>query len=157
MIEVLCQAGADVNYQRTEGITPLFVNLEKPDTLRMLLRFGADPSIRLRSSASISYQRQEPEKLILLEEEALFKAERNVNGWEVQYRESARLLRDARLLRPRLRRIFSLRALCQRGRAGPTSVTPAMFAWLVGAAPPRPARLVCEYWLGEPPRRRRSE
>ena len=95
--------------------------------------------------------------MILLEEEALFKAERNVNGWEVQYRESARLLRDARLLRPRLHGIFTLRALCQRGRAGPTSVTPAMFAWLVGAAPPRPARLVCEYWLGEPPRRRRSE
>ena len=118
---------------------------------------GADPSIRLRSTASISYQRHDPENLILLEEEALFKAERNVNGWEVQYRESARLLRDARLLRPRLHGIFTLRALCQRGRAAPTSVTPAMFAWLVGAAPPRPARLVCEYWLGEPPRRRRSE
>ena len=124
---------------------------------RVLLRFGADPSIRLRSSASISYQRQDPEKLILLEEEALFKAERNVNGWEVQYRESARLLRDARLLRPRLHGIFTLRALCQRDRAARTSATPAMFAWLVGAAPPRPARLVCEYWLGEPPRRRRGE
>ena len=105
----------------------------------------------------LGYPGPEAGKLNLLEEAALFKAERNLNGRVVEYRESARLLRDARLLRPRLRRIFSLRALCQRDRAGPTSVTPAMFAWLVAAAPPRPARLVCEYWLGEPPRRRRSE
>ena len=96
---------------------------------------------------------------ILLEEEALFRAgnPEKALGKENQLRKTARLLRDARLLRPRLHGIFTLRALCQRGRAGATSVTPAMFAWLVGAAPPRPARLVCEYWLGKPPRRRRSE
>ena len=110
--------------------------------------------------------------MILLEEEALFKAERNVNGWEVQYRESARLLRDARLLRPRLRGVFALRALVHRGRATPTSETPEGFALLFFAPTSRPrtraawrrappglpdplAHLVCKFWLGDPPRRRR--
>ena len=91
-------------------------------------------------------------------------------------RESVRLLRDARLLRPRLRGVFALRALCHRGRAAPTSATPTAFARLIGSAPaskprtraaakirsspglPDPlAHLVCKFWLGEPPRRRRAE
>jgi len=153
MIEVLCQAGADVNYQRTEGITPLFVSLEEPDTLRALLRFGADPSIRVRSTL---YQSSEPEKLNLLEEAALFKAGRNINGREVEYFKSARLLWNARLLRPRLRGVFALRALIHRGRAVPTSETPEVVARLVGGSLPDPlAHLVCKFWLGEPPRRRR--
>ena len=105
----------------------------------------------------LGYPGPEAGKLNLLEEAALFKAERNLNGRVVEYRESARLLRDARLLRPRLRRIFSLRALCQRGRAGPTSKTPEVVARLISGSLPDPlAHLVCKFWLGEPPRRRRS-
>ena len=91
-----------------------------------------------------------------------------------EYRESARLLRDARLLRPRLRSVFALRALCTRGRAWPTPATPAAFARLIGGGTSRPrtraaakvpaspglpdplAHLVCKFWLGEPPRRRRA-
>ena len=84
--------------------------------------------------------------------------------------------RDARLLRPRLRQIFALRALCHRGRAAPTSATPSAFARLIGSAPaskprtraaakirsspglPDPlAHLVCKFWLGSPPRRRRVD
>ena len=87
--------------------------------------------------------------------------------------ELVRLLRDARLLRPRLRGVFALRALCHRGRAAPTAATPAAFARLIGSAPasqpktraaaakirsspglPDPlAHLVCKFWLGSPPRR----
>ena len=113
----------------------------------------------------------------LLEEAVLFKAERNINGRGAEYRESARLLRDARLLRPRLRGVFALRALVHRGRATLTSETPAAFARLIGggttsqprtraaakvpASPGLPdplAHLVCKFWLGEPQRRRyRSE
>ena len=112
----------------------------------------------------------------LLEEAVLFKAERNINGRGAEYRESARLLRDARLLRPRLRGVFALRALVHRGRATLTSETPAAFARLIGGGTSRPrtrasakvlsspglpdplAHLVCKFWLGEPPRRRyRSE
>ena len=52
-----------------------------------------------------------------------------------RFRESLPLLRDARLLRPRLRQIFALRALCHRGRAAPTSETPSAFARLIGSAP----------------------
>ena len=111
----------------------------------------------------------------LLEEAVLFKAERNFNGREVEYRESARLLRDARLLQLQLRfrAIFALRTLCDRGRASPTTETPAAFARLIGgrsrprtraaanlvASPGLPdplAHLVCKFWLGEPPRRRRA-
>ena len=87
-------------------------------------------------------------------------------------RESARMLKEARLLRPRLRAIFALRALCHRGRAAPTTETPAAFARLIGGGTSRPrtraaakvpaspglpdplAHLVCKFWLGEPPRRR---
>ena len=92
----------------------------------------------------------------------------------VLIRESAVILRDARLLRPRLRGVFALRALCDRGRAAPTSETPAAFARLIGGGTSRPrtraaakvpaspglpdplAHLVCKFWLGEPPRRRRA-
>ena len=88
--------------------------------------------------------------------------------------EAVYLLREARLLRPRLRGVFALRALCHRGRAAPTSATPSAFARLIGSAPaskprtraaakvrsspglPDPlAHLVCKFWLGSPPRRRR--
>jgi len=96
---------------------------------------------------------------------------RRALGREVEFRESARILRDARLLRPRLRGIFALRALCHRGRATPTSETPEGFALLFFAPTSRPrtraawrrappglpdplAHLVCKFWLGEPPRRR---
>ena len=82
-------------------------------------------------------------------------------------------LPDARLLRPRLQGIFSLRALCHRGRAAPTLETPPAFTRLIGGSAPasRPrtraakvlaspglpdplAHHVCKFWLGEPPRRR---
>ena len=84
------------------------------------------------------------------------------------------ILREARLLRPRLRGVFALRALVHRGRASPTSETPAAFARLIGGGTSRPrtraeakilappglpdplAHLVCKFWLGEPPRRRRA-
>ena len=90
-------------------------------------------------------------------------------------RESARMLKEARLLRPRLRALFALRTLCERGRAAPTPETPAAFARLIGGGTSRPrtraaakvpaspglpdplAHLVCKFWLGDPPRRRRSE
>ena len=87
------------------------------------------------------------------------------------FRESARLIRDARLLRPRIRGVFALRALCHRGRAGPTAETPEAFARLIGGGTSRPrtraaaktlappglpdplAHLVCKFWLGEPPKK----
>ena len=93
------------------------------------------------------------------------------------YDESFRLLRDARLLRPRLRGLFALRTLVLRGRAAPTAETPEASSRLIGSAPasqpktraaaaakvpaspglPDPlAHLVCKFWLGEPPRRRRA-
>ena len=90
-----------------------------------------------------------------------------------EFRESARLIKDARLLRPRLRGVFALRALCTRGRAWPTPATPGAFARLIGGGTSRRPRtraaskvpvspglpdplahLVCKFWLGEPPRRR---
>ena len=74
------------------------------------------------------------------------------------YSESACLLTNARMLRPRLRGVFALRALVHRGRAKPTSETPEVIARLVGGSLPDPlAHLVCKFWLGEPPRRCRSE
>ena len=162
MVEMLCQAGADPNYRRynrhnQDNNSPnyaLCFCLKRPGIVRTLLRFGADPSIRCYHLDG--YRNPEAVKLNLLEEAALFKAEHLSlsRGREVELRESARLLKDARMLRPRLRGIFRLRALCHRDRAARTSATPAMFAWLVGAAPPRPARLVCEYWLGAPIRRK---
>ena len=125
----------------------------------MLLNFGADPSQKGRSNG-----------------EWITPEERVVRyRYGERARESARLLRDARLLRPRLRQIFALRALCHCGRAAPTSATPSAFARLIGSAPasqpktraaaakirsspglPDPlAHLVCKFWLGSPPRRRR--
>ena len=77
---------------------------------------------------------------------------------EDAYRKSAVILRDARLLRPRLRGVFALRALVHRGRAKPTSKTPEVVARLIGGSLPDPlTHLVCKFWLGDPPRRRRSE
>ena len=121
----------------------------------MLLRFGADPSQKGRSTFG-------GDDLFTPE----VKAARG--GYDVSFR----LLRDARLLRPRLRGVFALRALCHRGRAAPTSETPSAFARLIGSAPaskprtraaakirsspglPDPlAHLVCLFWLGRPPRR----
>ena len=110
--------------------------------------------------------------LVTPEEEAL----RWVNshyepGDEADYRESARLLAAPRLLRPRLRGIFSLRTLVLRGRAAPTAETPAAFARLIVRGTSRPrtraaaktlpspglpdplAHHVCKFWLGEPPKK----
>ena len=171
MCEVLCAAGADPNYTRlgfeSGGVArcpdfPLWVCLTSPATVRVLLRFGADPSRKCRSHFGGD--------LVTPEEEAL----RWVNshyepGDEADYRESARLLAAPRLLRPRLRSVFALRALCHRGRASPTTETPAAFARLIGGGTPRPrtraaakkaspglpdplAHLVCKFWLGEPPK-----
>ena len=115
--------------------------------------------------------------MVLPEVEALRRANRDETFWnrgqKAAFRESAVILRDARLLRPRLRGVFALRALCDRGRAAPTSETPTAFARLIGgrsrpktraaanvvASPGLPdplAHLVCKFWLGEPPRRRRA-
>ena len=76
------------------------------------------------------------------------------------------------MLRPRLRGIFALRTLVLRGRASPTTETPAAFARLIVRGTSRPrtraaaktlpspglpdalAHHVCKFWLGEPPRRR---
>ena len=103
--------------------------------------------------------------------EALKEADRSVFGKERELRETARILRDARLLRPRLRGVFALRALCHRGRAAPTAETPAAFARLIGGGTSRPrtraaaktlpspglpdpiAHLVCKFWLGDPPKK----
>ena len=80
------------------------------------------------------------------------------------------MLADARLLRPRLRGVFALRALVLRGRAVQTSATPGKFTALEDffaqrrlraaakllASPDLPdpvAHLVCKFWLGSPPRR----
>ena len=113
-------------------------------------------------------------EMVSLEDEALFRAEHSDHalGRETELRETARLLKDARLLRPRLRAVFALRALVHRGRAAPTPETPVAFARLIGGGTSRPrtraaanvlaspglpdplAHLVCKFWLGDPPRRR---
>ena len=83
---------------------------------------------------------------------------------------SVRLLADARLLQPRLRGVFALRALVLRSRAAQKSATPRKFAapgdffaqrrlraaakLLASPDLPDPvAHLVCKFWLGRPPRR----
>ena len=150
--------------------------ISDPGTIRVLLRFGADPSLKCRSEFGGG-------ELITPEEEASRRIHPRFAS-AGRLRESLRLLRDARLLRPRLRQIFALRALCHRGRAAPTPDTPAAFARLIGSAPasqprtraatrvragtrartrakipsspglPDPlAHLVCLFWLGRPPRR----
>ena len=187
IIRLLCQAGANVNYRRSPspcGVFdfPLCLCLGCPAAVRELLRFGADPSMKCELA-----QYEEPEtdeediyELVLLEEEALRQADKISSDPDPhpddpppsRLRESARMLRDARLLRPRLRGVFALRALCHRGRAGPTAETPEAFARLIGGGTSRPrtraaaktlappglpaplAHLVCKFWLGEPPRRR---
>ena len=156
LCKVLCEAGADPNYKREEGDFPLWVACENPATLRVLLSFGADPSQRLSIyPGTARAEMRLPE----------------VNAARGGFDESFRLLRDARLLRPRLRAIFALRALCHRGRAAPTAATPSAFARLIGGGLSRPrtraaaktpaapglpdplAHLVCKFWLGSPPRR----
>ena len=157
LCKLLCEAGADPNYTRPGSDFPLWIACEDPATVRVLLSYGADPSQR----CSI-YEGTERAEMCLPE----------VNAERGGYDVSARLMRDARLLRPRLRQIFALRALCHRGRAAPTSATPSAFARLIGSAPaskprtraaakvrsspglPDPlAHLVCKFWLGSPPRR----
>ena len=173
LCEVFCAAGADPNYTRLRfdrGVArcadfPLWKCLTSPATVRVLLRFGADPSRKCSSHFGGD--------LVTPEEEAL----RWVNshyepGDEADYRESASLLAAPRLLRPRRRGIFALRTLVLRGRASPTTETPAAFARLIVRGTSRPrtraaaktlpspglpdplAHLVCKFWLGEPPRRR---
>ena len=172
LCELLCEAGADPNYQRFSPRYPheppdfpLWFAVRDPETIRVLLRFGADPSLKGRSFFGGD--------LVTPEEEAL----RWVNshyepGDEADYRESASLLAAPRLLRPRLRGIFALRTLVLRGRAAPTAETPAAFARLIVRGTSRPrtraaaktlpspglpdpiAHHVCKFWLGEPPRRR---
>ena len=168
LCELLCEAGADPNYQRfchqdEPPDFPLWFAISDPELVRVLLRFGADPSLKSRSALGGGLSTPEEE------------AARQISpvfASAGRFRESFRLLRDARLLRPRLRAIFALRALCHRGRAAPTSATPSAFARLIGSAPasqktraaaakvrsspglPDPlAHLVCLFWLGRPPRR----
>ena len=183
MSRLLCEAGADVNHRRPNHYRgkdyppdfPLAFCLQYPDIVRVLLHFGADPlmkcSRRNNNSNPGSWGR-----LWLPEEQALYEAEdyHRAMGRQVELRESARLLRTARILRLRFRAIFALRTLCDRGRASPTPETPAAFARLIGGGTSRPrtraaakvpaspglpdplAHLVCKFWLGEPPRRRRE-
>ena len=161
LCRLLLEAGADPNYKRFSGgypdeppDFPLWWALDDPATVRLLLDFGADPLQKGPGPHG---------ELITPEERAV----------HYQYGdELVRMLRDARLLRPRLRGVFALRALCHRGRAAPTSETPTAFARLIGSAPasrprtraaakvrsspglPDPlAHLVCKFWLGSPPRR----
>ena len=168
MCQLLCEAGADPNYVRApSGDFPLWFAVSDPGTIRVLLRFGADPSLKCDSEFGVG-------ELVTPEEEAARRINNPVYASGRLYRESVRLLRDARLLRPRLRGVFALRALCHRGRAAPTAATPSAFARLIGSAPasrprtraaakvrsspglPDPlAHLVCKFWLGSPPRRRR--
>jgi ankyrin repeat protein len=180
IVLTLCQAGANVNYIRPShrpelnGDFPLCVCLQYPDIVRILIRFGADVSMNCKHWPNKGDPVEDAYITISLEDEAHRQADhydsRNWKGDD--YRKSARLLKDARLLRPRLRGVFALRALCHRGRATPTSATPAAFARLIGGGASRPrtraaakvpaspglpdplAHLVCKFWLGEPPRRR---
>ncbi len=158
-VEQLCLAGANVNHTRSTGDFPLWYATRKcPSTVRVLLRFGADPSMTYIDGG----RQRTPEEHANLHSESYFGS---------IYRESARILADARLLRPRLRQIFALRALVHRGRATPTSETPEGFALLFFAPTSRPRtraawrrsppglhepldHLVCSFWLCEPPRRR---
>ncbi len=193
IIRLLCQAGANVNYRRSPspcGVFdfPLCLCLGCPAAVRELLRFGADPSMKCELAQYEEPGTDDEEdtyELVLLEEEALRQADRIRSDPDPHpddphpddLRESARMLKEARLLRPRLRAIFALRALCHRGRAAPTAETPEASSRLIGSAPasqpktraaaaakvpaspglPDPlAHLVCKFWLGEPPRRRRA-
>lgn len=178
MCKLLCAAGADPNYTRPGSVHrcpdfPLWICLNIPAVVHVLLRFGADPS---RKGSDSGF-----EDMVTPEEEALREASDYYEREEVSpsgtaaYLESAGLLADARMLRPRLRGIFVLRTLVVRGRSVPTARTPSTFARLVGgnsalASRPRTrgakllaspglldplAHLVCKFWLGSPPRRAR--
>ena len=150
------------------------VCLQYPNVVRVLLRFGADPLMKCPRRDN-NWSPGTWEQMWLLEEQALHEAAdiQRALGKEFQLRDSSRLLRAARILRLRFRAIFALRALCDRGRAAPTTETPKAFARLIGgrsrpktraaanvvASPGLPdplAHLVCKFWLGEPPRRRRA-
>ena len=166
LCELLCEAGADPNYQRFSEIYPheppdfpLWMALSDPETIRVLLRFGADPSQKGGCHGDLRTPEEEAARRI---HPGFASAD-----W---LRESFRLLRDARLLRPRLRGVFVLRALVLRGRAAQKSATPGKFAapgdffaqrrlraaakLLASPGLPDPlAHLVCKFWLGDPPRR----
>ena len=118
--------------------------------------------------------------MVTPDEEALrwanhYAARPGLEALGVGYRESVPILAEARILRQGLRGIFVLRTLVHRGRAAPTPETPPAFTRLIGGSAPasRPktraakvlsspglpdplAHLVCKFWLGEPPRRRRA-
>ena len=167
LCELLCEAGADPNYQRfchqdEPPDFPLWFAISDPELVRVLLRFGADPSLKGKSHFGGGV-------LATPEEEAARRIHPHFAS-AGRLRESVRLLRDARLLRPRLRGVFALRALCHRGRAAPTAATPGKFTTLEDffaqrrlraaakllASPDLPdpvAHLVCKFWLGRPPRR----
>ena len=177
LCELLCEAGADLNYQRfchphQPPDFPLWFAVSDPGTIRVLLRFGADPSLkgRLFFGGDLVTPEEEAARRVQNVERATFRGQILFPSHPL----SVRLLADARLLRPRLRGVFALRALCHRGRAAPTAATPSAFARLIGTAPaskprtraaakvrsspglPDPlAHLVCKFWLGSPPRRRR--
>jgi len=159
LCKLLCEAGADPNYKRFSHDHPdhvpdfpLWVALRRPATISVLLSFGADPSLKHTSSWDATGRHcasSAGNDLVTPEEEAV--------NYHAQ--ESVRILAEARLLRPRLRAMFALRALCNRGRAAPTLATPFLFVRLVGGSaqtlllPDPLAHLVCKFWLGSPPRR----
>ena len=176
LCELLCVAGADPNYQRfcyphdplVPPDFPLWFAVRDPRTIRVLLRFGADPSLKGRSffGGDLVTPEEEAARRVQNVERATFRGQILFPSHPL----SVRLLADARLLRPRLRGVFALRALCHRGRAAPTAATPGKFTALEDffaqrrlraaakllASPDLPdpvAHLVCKFWLGRPPRR----
>ena len=175
LCELLCEAGADPNYQRFSPRYPheppdfpLWFAVRDPETIRVLLRFGADPSVKGRSffGGDLVTPEEEAARRVQNVERATFQGQ---VLWP-SHPLSVRLLADARLLRPRLRGVFALRALVLRGRAVQTSATPGKFtapedffaqrrlraAAKLLASPDLPdpvAHLVCKFWLGRPPRR----
>ena len=179
MVQLLCQAGANVHHRRGRTELPLWLALERPSVVRVLLRFGADPSIE---GPDLCFRRSGITQEIITVEEKLLREAREWPWLRRDLAETRRLLANARLLRPRLQNVFLVRALLIRGRAAPTSGTPEVFARLIGggsAPSPTTSRprtrtaklksllglpdpllhLVCTFWLGVPARpcRRPSE
>ena len=185
MCQLLCEAGAEVNYKRPsssgnreEDDFSLMFAIKVPSLVRVLLRFGADPSMTrlctnyghpvLDQPGAVSSHRTP-------EEEAIFQAEltedldSELGITSIQrreeaemYRESAHILAGARTTRT-LHDALVLRALCHRGRATFTTETPTAFVRLVGGPVGGPAptsrliapglpdplvALVCHFWLG---------
>ena len=97
MCELLCAGGADPNYSRRRpGIPdfPLWVSINQPAVVRVLLRFGADPTRTCRSYYGGD--------LVTPDEEALRwanKHEAEFPGVAAEYRECAPILAEARILR----------------------------------------------------------